>query len=99
MSATIGMFVSRTISFSAAFASEVSVFVIVWTEIGASPPTATDPTWICRLFLRVMSRQGLMLIVSHGGSHTGTFKRQMGPRLSNVKSAATPRRQADAGLK
>ena len=28
--------------------SVVSVLVIVCTVIGASPPTGTEPTWICR---------------------------------------------------
>ena len=35
-----------------ALASLVIVFVIVWTEIGASPPTFTGPTLICRLSRR-----------------------------------------------
>ena len=52
----------RLICSMVALASEVSVFVIVWTEIGASPPTGTDPTWMVRLGLRAMSRQGRMLI-------------------------------------
>ena len=38
---------SRRIWAIVAAASLVSVFVIVWTEIGASPPTGTGPTWIC----------------------------------------------------
>ncbi len=38
--------------------SVVSVFVIVWTEIGASPPTSTLPTRICRDGRRSMLRQG-----------------------------------------
>ena len=31
--------------------STSAVFVVVmdWTEMGASPPTATYPTWICRV--------------------------------------------------
>jgi hypothetical protein len=33
---------------------------MVWTVIGASPPTGTLPTMICRLTRRVMSRQGLI---------------------------------------
>lgn len=53
----------RRICSIVAFASEVSVLVMVWTEIGASPPTGTDPTWICRLGRRAMSRQGLMLLM------------------------------------
>ena len=43
-----------------AFASEVGVLVMVWTVTGASPPTATLPTMICRDLRRTISRQGLM---------------------------------------
>ncbi len=39
-------------------ASAVMVFVIVCTEIGASPPTGTLPTMICRDLRRWMLRQG-----------------------------------------
>src|SRR5690606_16515674 len=61
----------RLICSMVALASEVSVFVIVWTEIGASPPTGTDPTWIFRLGRRAISRQGLMLLLIFSvGSHT-----------------------------
>ncbi len=35
-----------------ASASEVSVLVMVWTLIGASPPISTGPTRILRLFRR-----------------------------------------------
>ena len=41
-------------------ASLVGVLVIVWTVTGASPPTGTVPTMICRLGRRTMSRHGLM---------------------------------------
>ena len=41
-----------------AFASAVSVLVIDWTVIGASPPTSTDPTRILRDGLRRIARQG-----------------------------------------
>ena len=41
-----------------AFASEVGVLVIDWTEIGASPPTSTLPTRIWRDLRRVIVRQG-----------------------------------------
>jgi hypothetical protein len=37
-----------------ALASEVRVLVIDWTLMGASPPTATDPTMIWRLLRRSM---------------------------------------------
>src|SRR6185312_3273502 len=43
-----------------ALASSVGVFVIVWTLIGASPPTGTEPTMICRDLRRSISRQGRM---------------------------------------
>src|SRR5262249_55376462 len=47
----------RTCSMVAA-ASAVSVLVIDWTVIGASPPTSTLPTRILRLWRRSMARQG-----------------------------------------
>jgi hypothetical protein len=40
-------------------ASDVGVLVMVWTDTGASPPTATSPTMIWREGRRSMSRQGL----------------------------------------
>src|SRR4029079_17850170 len=43
-----------------ASASSVGVLVIVCTLIGASPPTGTEPTMICRDLRRSMSRQGRM---------------------------------------
>jgi hypothetical protein len=43
-----------------AAASEVGVLVIVCTLTGASPPTGTEPTMICRDLRRSMSRQGRM---------------------------------------
>src|SRR3954453_16253203 len=43
-----------------AAASSVGVFVIVWTLIGASPPTGTEPIMICRDLRRSISRQGRM---------------------------------------
>src|SRR5258706_3515107 len=45
---------SDQISSSVACTSRVSVFVIDCTVSGASPPTLTLPTWICRLFRRVI---------------------------------------------
>ncbi|MNC96016.1 hypothetical protein D3C83_132760 [compost metagenome] len=39
-------------------ASSVGVLVIVCTVIGASPPTGTLPTMICRLGRRWIVRQG-----------------------------------------
>ena len=38
--------------------SDVSVLVMVWTVIGASPPTGTVPTMIWRLLRRSISRHG-----------------------------------------
>jgi hypothetical protein len=43
-----------------ALASEVGVLVMVWTVMGASPPTGTLPTMICRDLRRSISRQGRM---------------------------------------
>src|SRR5256885_13447539 len=45
---------SDQISRSVASTFRVSVFVIDCTVIGASPPTLTLPTWICRLLRRVI---------------------------------------------
>ena len=53
----------RTWSIVAA-ASAVSVLVMDWTLIGASPPTSTLPTRILRLFRRTMVRQGRRAWVS-----------------------------------
>jgi hypothetical protein len=39
-----------------ASASAVSVLVMVWTVIGESPPTGTDPTMMRRDLRRTMSR-------------------------------------------
>jgi hypothetical protein len=41
-----------------AFASLVSVLVMVCTAMGASPPMGTRPTMIWRLWRRAMSRHG-----------------------------------------
>src|SRR6185503_19716175 len=41
-----------------AFASSVGVLVMVWTDTGASPPTGTEPTMICRDLRRAISRHG-----------------------------------------
>ena len=46
----------RRICAIVASASAVSVLVMVWTVIGESPPTGTDPTMIRRDLRRTMSR-------------------------------------------
>src|SRR5438270_7851559 len=101
MSATIGTFAARTISFSAAvasavgqdtrtisapassqrriwsivaLASSVGVLVMVWTLIGASPPTGREPTMICRDLRRSISRQGRMDIAPHIGAPSARAK-------------------------
>jgi hypothetical protein len=43
---------------SVAAASVVGVLVMDWTEMGASPPTRTDPTRIWRERRRWIARQG-----------------------------------------
>ena len=51
--------VSSAICCSVAFTSAVTVVVIDWTLTGASPPTATLPTWIWREGRRGASRRGI----------------------------------------
>jgi len=46
--------------------SSVSVLVIVWIAIGASPPMATRPTRICRDFRRTMVCWGFIAAASYG---------------------------------
>src|SRR5687767_5617421 len=48
---------SDQISSNVACTSRVSVFVIDCTVMGAPPPTFTLPTWICRVFRRVIIRR------------------------------------------
>src|SRR5712691_4954477 len=43
---------SEAICWRVASTSDVFVVVIDWIETGASPPTATAPTWICRVLRR-----------------------------------------------
>src|SRR3954463_11466877 len=50
--------VSSAICCSVAPMSAVRVVVIDCTDTGASPPTATDPTWIFRLLRRSASLSG-----------------------------------------
>src|SRR5919107_3370129 len=76
--------VSSAICCSVAFTSEVSVVVIDWTEIGASPPTRTFPTWICRLLRRGDSTGGgaagmpRLIAVISGPSYGGATGRAGG---------------------
>src|SRR3954463_4766574 len=51
-----------------ALASSVGVLVMVWTLIGASPPTGTEPIMICRDLRRSISRQGRMDMRAHIGA-------------------------------
>src|SRR5919107_955719 len=71
--------VSSAICCRVVFTSEVSVVVIDWTETGASPPTSTLPTLICRVL-----RRG----ASTGGGAAGI------PRLTEVIDFFLPRRSA-----
>src|SRR6476660_2504854 len=48
--------------------SSVGVLVMVWTLIGASPPTGTEPIMICRDLRRSISRQGRMDMEVHIGA-------------------------------
>src|SRR3954464_9185208 len=52
-------------------ASAVSVLVIDWTVIGASPPTSTEPTRILRDARRWMARQGRTWVWSWALMTTG----------------------------
>jgi hypothetical protein len=49
---------------------------MVWTVIGASPPTGTEPTMICRDLRRSISRQGRMDMRRHIGARIGPAKRR-----------------------
>src|SRR5205085_9446563 len=65
-----------------AMASSVGVLVIVWTLIGASPPTGTEPTMICRDVRRSISRQGRMDMAAHISGRLGRANRQRDGRDS-----------------
>src|SRR3954447_23767040 len=118
MSATIGTFAARTISFSAAvlfavgqetrmmsapassqrriwsivaLASSVGVFVMVWTLIGAFPPTGTEPTMICRDLRRSISRQGRMEdMITSGRAYKRSNVLGKGVKRAYLKAIATP---------
>src|SRR3954469_19754810 len=69
-----------------AAASSVGVLVMVWTLTGASPPTGTEPTMICRDLRRSISRQGRIEdIAAHIGARPVTAKPQ-GPYLKRIAS-------------
>ncbi|MDB4151712.1 hypothetical protein N9740_09530, partial [Pseudomonadales bacterium] len=53
---------SRRICATVAATSVVSVLVILCTAIGASPPTGTLPTMICRLLRRFMFESVRILV-------------------------------------
>jgi hypothetical protein len=71
--------VSSAICCSVALMSVVGVVVMDCTLTGASPPTATEPTWILR-----ERRRG----ASTGGGASGM------PRLTEVTRPVSPRRTA-----
>ena len=65
-----------------ALASSVGVLVMVWTLIGASPPTGTEPTMICRDLRRSISRQGRMDM----GAHIGASVASAGNRRGRIRA-------------
>ncbi len=58
---------SDAICCSVALMSAVLVVVIDWIEMGASPPTATPPTWSC-----LVSRRGIITVESLSSRTPGT---------------------------
>src|SRR5689334_1422370 len=60
-----------------ALASSVGVLVMVWTLIGASPPTGTEPIMIWRDWRRSISRHGRM---EDMGGHIVAHERPAKPR-------------------
>src|SRR3982751_5356114 len=74
-----------------AFASSVGVFVMVWTLIGASPPTGTEPTMICRDLRRSISRQGRMEdMITSGRAYKRSNLLGKGVKRAYLKAIATP---------
>ena len=59
-----------------AAASSVGVLVMVCTVMGASPPTGTEPTMICRDLRRSISRQGRMDMPPHIRRSSGLENRR-----------------------
>src|SRR3954469_473276 len=83
--------VSWAICCRVALTSEVSVVVIDCTEIGASPPTATEPTLIWRDFLRGASTGGGAAGMPNA---TGTLTALLDPWFVLVGCPCDPARSA-----
>ena len=66
-----------------AFASSVGVLVMVWTLIGASPPTGTEPTMICRDLTPLDISPGT-------DGHGGAYRRSRRPRQSRLAARFAP---------
>ena len=70
-----------------AAASAVSVLVIDWTVIGASPPTGTLPTRIWRDLRRSMLRQGRIVVERHAAAfRSAVFARNLEERRAAQRS-------------
>jgi hypothetical protein len=69
-----------------AAASLVKVLVMVCTEIGASPPTSTLPTLICRLLRRWISRYGRTLM-----ARTSVCEANSAPDIARLRVPQKPR--------
>ena len=74
-------FASDRICATVARTSRVSVFVMLWTETGAPPPTGTPPTRMRRVFLRSSMMEEYYMRVGacastlflHGGQEEGVL--------------------------
>ena len=78
-----------------ALASAVDVLVMVCTVTGASPPTGTLPTMICRDLRRTMSRQGLTdMARSHSRSEHRGFDEQEKAQPAACQAIGARRRLA-----
>ncbi len=80
--------VSSAICCSVVFTSEVSVVHIDCTETGASPPTSTLPTLICRVW-----RRG----ASTGGGALGMPRETVVMSSRLLRRPGTPARRGDLG--
>src|SRR5680860_437168 len=83
--------VSSAICCSVVSTSAVRVVVIDCTEIGASPPTRTEPTLICRVGRRGASTGG-------GVGHAGHPLRHVQQRLTGALGVVPERRRDVAGV-